>query len=350
MRRFAGRRVGRWLLGLLLLTLLVSGLRLAPWQEIGESLQRLSLGQVAALIALNLVITLLFSGRWWLILRTQGQRVPYLSLAAYRLAGFAVSYFTPGTQFGGEPLQVYLLHRRRGVPAEVAVASVTLDKLFELAANFAFLGMGLAVLAGGGFSGTASPVALVSGVSVPLILPLLYLGWLWRCESTRQAPFYRLLRNHLTTLRPAWLKRLAGLLVAAEGQIQRLVRQQPRLILLLLFGSGLLWLLVVAEYALMLAFLQAPLSLTQTIGALTAARLAFLTPLPAGVGALETGQVLALQALGLPASLGLAVSLLIRARDVILGLAGLVLGAWLAPTDFPSLQSTGSSAAVLSNE
>ncbi len=59
------------------------------------------------------------------------------------------------------------------------------------------------------------------------------------------------------------------------------------------------WLGMVFEYWLMTYFLGLRLSLMQAVSALTAARLAFLTPLPGGLGALEASQVLALQTLGL---------------------------------------------------
>jgi uncharacterized membrane protein YbhN (UPF0104 family) len=59
-------------------------------------------------------------------------------------------------------------------------------------------------------------------------------------------------------------------------------------------------------------------------------RLAFLVPLPGGLGALEASQTFALAALGFQPALGIALSLLIRARDIILGAAGLALAAVLA--------------------
>ena len=63
---------------------------------------------------------------------------------------------------------------------------------------------------------------------------------------------------------------------------------------------------------------------------MTATRLAFLTPLPGGLGALEAGQVLAMQTIGLDPALGISVSLLIRARDLAFGLAGMGIGARLS--------------------
>ena len=81
---------------------------------------------------------------------------------------------------------------------------------------------------------------------------------------------------------------------------------------------------MVFEYWLMTYFLGLRLSLMQAVSTLTAARLAFLTPLPGGLGALEASQVLALQTLGLESTYGISISLLIRLRDILFGLAGLL--------------------------
>ena len=63
--------------------------------------------------------------------------------------------------------------------------------------------------------------------------------------------------------------------------------------------------------------------MTLAIISLTAARIAFLTPLPGGLGALEASQVFAMGALGFNPALGISISLWIRSRDVLLALLGL---------------------------
>lgn len=100
---------------LLLAALLSWALRNAPLPEILASLRRLTLAQIAWLLALNSGIFLLITARWWLILRAESQRVPFLPLIGYRLAAFGMSYFTPGPQVGGEPLQILYLQKRCGL-------------------------------------------------------------------------------------------------------------------------------------------------------------------------------------------------------------------------------------------
>lgn len=116
-----------------------------PLDEVWARLSRLTAGQVLLLAAVNVLVLLTFSLRWWLLLFAQGYVLPYLSLVGYRLATFAVSYFTPGPHFGGEPLQVYLVTARHKVPVAASLTAVVLDKILEMLANFAFLAAGILV-------------------------------------------------------------------------------------------------------------------------------------------------------------------------------------------------------------
>jgi uncharacterized protein (TIRG00374 family) len=314
----------RYLLWLAIPLLLVWGLRQIPLGDIWVALSRLGPGSILALLLFNSVIFLLFSSRWWLILRAQGHRLPYLALVKYRLAAFAISYFSPGTQFGGEPLQVYMVHHRHAVPGLVSVAAVTLDKLFEMLANLTFLLVGLLVVLDQNLLASHGwPVSLLA-IGGLLALPLGYLPalWLGRFPLTGMV-----LRLPARLAGSAWLRKLSPAIVSTERQMATLLQRHPLLILWALLLSGLNWLLILAEYWLTLRFLGQPLTLLQTISVLTAARLAFLLPLPGGLGALEASQVLVMQALGLDPALGISASLLIRARDLSFGALGLVLAA-----------------------
>lgn len=329
------RRVFRphWLFILAGLALLAAVLRSAPLAETGAALRRLGPAQFGLLAAANVLALLTFSGRWWLILRAQGQRIPYRWLAGYRLAAFGVSYFTPGPQFGGEPLQVYLTTRRHGVPSATAVAAVALDKTLELLVNFAFLATGLAAVLA--LQGRALPLLLpaasrfqaVVGAALLLALPVAALGALWAGRHPLSAPLTAL-AGRLPRGR-ARLTRLAGVLRAAEAQVATFCRRSPRTLAAALAVSALSWAALIGEYWLASWLLGARPTIWQMVAALTAMRLAFLAPLPGGLGALEASQAAAFMALGFSPALGIALSLLIRARDILLGAAGLLLAALL---------------------
>ena len=316
----------RYLIWLVLLPLIVWALRDIPLQEVWDTLKGLSWGQIAFLAILNTVIVLLLSSRWWLLLRSLGHTLPYSSLVAYRQAAFGVSYFTPGPQFGGEPLQVYLTRNRHSIPGALAIAAVSLDKLLELIANFTFLAFGVFTILRGRLFGSLLPIE-ASIIAVGLLcLPLIYLFALWFGRE----PLSWFV-EHIPTryaLLPR-VRRIGQAVTSAEAQAKLFCQKKPLALLQAMLLSLLIWAVLVAEYWLALNFLGAELNLLQTIGVMTLARLAFLSPMPAGLGTLEASQVLAMGALGLNPALGLSISLLIRARDIIFASLGLLLGLYL---------------------
>lgn len=295
-------------------------LRAIPLQDVRDSLGGLSVAKLVWLAALNILILLSFNSRWWLILRAQGYKLRFIPLLGYRTASFAISYFTPGTQFGGEPLQVLLLSKRHPIPQQSALTAVALDKIFELLANFTFLITGVALILGRGLITGLSPVLALGSSAGLLLLPLIYLFALWHGRAPLSWIVSRLPSQ---LLKIGAFHQTNSLVESMEKQIYSLFRGKPATILWASFVSGSIWALLLLEYWLVVYFLGAELNLVQTIAALTAARIAFLMPLPGGLGALEASQVLAMAALGFNPALGIAVALWIRVRDIVIGVVGL---------------------------
>jgi hypothetical protein len=320
----------RWLVWLGLPLVLWWLARQLPAQDLDQAFRALSLTGLAALVVFNLFAMTFFSGRWWLILRALGYRLPYFALLRYRISAFSISYFTPGTQLGGEPVQVYALERQHALPRPAALASVALDKLFELLSNFTFLAVGLALILQQSMLKDAAPLLAAGWIAGLLLLPLAYLLAL----GIGRAPLsYLLARLPENLAQKARIVRLKALAQETESQITALMQGKPRAVLAVGLASLWIWALSLAEYWLAARVFGAPLSLGQAVIALTAARLAFLTPAPGGLGALEAGQALAFQALGYSPAVGLALSLWIRLRDIALGGLGFAWGALLAQSD-----------------
>jgi uncharacterized membrane protein YbhN (UPF0104 family) len=151
-----------------------------------------------------------------------------------------------------------------------------------------------------------------------LLWPLVHLALLYRGKY----PISALLRASSPVIGyPGW----ARLMTVAERMAASFTRRRPGALLLALGFSTLAWAGMAAEYFLMASFLKADLSFEQTLAALTAALLAFLMPLPGGLGALEASQVYALQAMGYAPAVGISIALIMRGRDILNGVIGLLL-------------------------
>ena len=123
------------------------------------------------------------------------------------------------------------------------------------------------------------------------------------------------------------------MLVESEHQAGLVCHKQPRILFVGLFWSMVAWALMLIEFGLSARFLVIDLTPMQVLAVLALARFAFLLPMPAGLGVLESIQVLAITALGYDAAAAIALVLWIRARDLVVGGIGLLLlGRLFSPT------------------
>ena len=295
-------------------------LRTVPLIEIWNVLKQLKLWQIGVLLLLNALVLIAMTARWWIIIRAENPNIPFLQLIRYRLAVFGLSYFTPGPQVGGEPLQVIYLQRNHGVTFARATAAVIMDKLLEFLANFILLGIGLTAAIRVGLVTRSSTQAIGSLILLAAILlwPLVHLVLLYRGKYPISAVI-RAAMSHFK--KQKWMR----LVIVSERMAGAFTRRHPLVLLAALGFSLLSWSGMVAEYFMMAEFLQAQLTAEQTLAALTAALFAFLMPLPGGLGALEASQVYVMMAFGHSAAVGIGISLLMRARDILNGGLGLLL-------------------------
>ena len=294
--------------------------RNVPWEDVAVALSRLGPAQIGSLFLVNAVIVATFSGQLWLILRSQAQAVPFLSLVRYWLAGFAVGYFTPAAQIGSGALLIYLLQQRNAIPLATATAAVILSEVVERVGRATFLLFGfIALLQLPLFSNLTNELlrALALG---SLALPLGYLlaarrGWrpLFTVLSLLPGKLAR---------RPRYRK-LLKVIGETELLVSDFCRNQPKVMAIGVSLSLLSWALISLETWLAAFFLGFSLRPIEALAVATAAQIAFLTPLPGGLGAMEASLVAAFLALGHPSAAAVSFALLIRLRDLALGGLGL---------------------------
>jgi uncharacterized membrane protein YbhN (UPF0104 family) len=301
--------------------------RNVPLIDIWVSLRHLQGSQLILLLAVNTLVVGLMTARWWIIVRAENPRVPFLPLVGYRLSAFGLSYFTPGPQVGGEPLQVIYLEKYHDLSYARATAAVIMDKLLEFLSNFLLLAIGAWAVYRVGLleTSTGNSGASLAGLEILLTWPLvhillLYNGRLPLSMLLRAQPFF-----------PTTSKGMR-LVFVSERMAAAFCRRHLRALLAAAGVSLLAVAGILVEYVLMLEFLGMRVSSLQALVGLTALQLAFLIPLPGGLGAMEASQVLALGFIGQPASAAIALTLLQRARDLLNGGFGLILAGLLFKT------------------
>ncbi len=304
----------------ILILLLWWALRKAPLAEIWVAIRQLHLWQVAVILSLNALFYVVATLRWWTIIQAESKHVPFFPLLGVRISVFGVSYFTLGPQVGGEPLQVLALQRRYGLTYTHATATVLMDKLLEFLVDFFMLAVGLTailrvgVLAETGWQFSGDLVLLAFLVFwPPLHIILLYNRHYPLSGLVRRIPFIRKNSKPVRFLRVA--EQLAG----------RFCQRHPRRLLAaigfsVLAGSGML-----LDYALMTSFLNIHLTFWKMTAGWMMGWISLVMPLPGGLGALEASQVLTLGRFGFSAAIALSLTLVMRARDMLIGGLGLLL-------------------------
>ena len=315
-RKWLSRSI--WLL--VLAGLLYFALRNAPLPEILQTLKQLEIWQVALILTINVLVIVGMAARWWIIVRAENPSIPFLPLVGYRLSVFGLSYFTPGPQVGGEPLQVLYLQRNHGLSYARATSAVIMDKLLEFLVNFILIGVGawaivrVGLVSGNGIRLNLSLIGLAVLLTWPIVhIILLYNGAAPISKILLRQPFIQ--KDH-SSIR---------LIVVAERMASAFCRKHLRAMFLAISFSLLSILGIAVEYYLMVSFLGMQINAIQVFAALTAMQVAFLMPLPGGLGALEASQVFALGAFGQPASAAISLTLLMRGRDILNGGIGLLL-------------------------
>lgn len=298
-----------------------------PLAEISTSIRSLSAAQWIIWLGLNGLIILLLGLRWQLLTIALAAPIRFLKLLAIRQAGQAVSFITPGPQFGGEPLQVYWLYKY-GMPLRKALLALGLDRFFELWVNFSVLLLAALLLLAGIGDNNINNIENSIGDWQTMLVPLLIflalmfsLAWIvikqpqWINDRLERIAA-RWQHNHrLNNINQHWQ--------SLGDDLRNALRTQKLRFLLAILLSLLGWAGLLAELYLILHYVGIEADLRSFLIILVAMRMALLLPMPGGVGTIEASVLWSFHTLNLPASAALGLIALMRVRDVIVLLIGL---------------------------
>lgn len=311
-------RVLTWTLALVLL--LVVGNQL-PFTDLPILLARPGTAGLSVWVVLNTLIVLILAWRWYLLARPLAPGTTWLSWLLVRQAGQVVSFVTPGPQFGGEPLQVFWLWKVYRMPGHAALLAVCLDRFYELWVNFAVLILALLLL-----------VFVAAGVTdhwLPVLMTVLLFIILLSLAGWGLIRYPQLFGQLLDKLAVRWqqVPKLAGLdgyWSRLHADLLGLVRHHKPALAGALVASVLGWIGMGLEIWLLLRFFAVDPDIRNFLVLLVAIRLAFLLPLPGGIGTLEAAVFWACQMQGMPTDTAMGLIVMIRLRDAVVMGVGLL--------------------------
>ena len=295
----------------LILVMLVLFARKVNWHDTWRTMQSASLPLLLGAAVVNLVSIIVKGVRWWVFLRPIGATSLPLALRA-TFAGAGLNNVLVAN--GGEAARVVFVARAAHVPSAKVLATLALERLFELVGYVILLSMAATFLQ------LPSSLERVKPFAVAVLIAMLgLLVWLLRRPDVVE-----------TTVGPkpaSWhgrVKEYGGRVVRTIGQVS----SGPRFIAAVGL-SVFAWALQVATYQLTARSANLPMSLVATIAALLAVNLGFaLRATPGNVGVFQAAYAATAVAFGVDRDQAIAVAFLIQAQQI---LPVTLLGVALAP-------------------
>ena len=295
----------------LILVMLVLFARKVNWHDTWRTMQSASLPLLLAAALVNLASIVVKGVRWWVFLRPVGATSLALALRA-TFAGAGLNNVLVAN--GGEAARVVFVARSAHVPSAKVLATLALERLFELVGYVVLLSLAATFLALPSSLERVKPFAV--GVLVAMVALLV---WLLRRPDVVE-----------TTVGPkpaSWhgrVKQYGSRVIRTIGQVS----SGPRF-LAAVGLSVLAWALQVATYQLTARSAHLPMALVSTIAALLAVNLGFaLRATPGNVGVFQAAYAATAAAFGMDQNQAIAVAFLIQAQQI---LPVTLLGIALAP-------------------
>ncbi len=296
----------------------IFALKMIGLSSLFASFKQFSLFPFLAYLLIAFFIMAVAVYRWKVILNAQKFDIDFWKLFTYKIAGFSLCYITPGALVGGEVLRAYLLKKDK-VPFTQGISSVIIDKFFDLASAAVIMSAGfLVVITFFQISNHTKAVFLLVTVAWVVILSFFLYGSLTRKGFFKHV--FKFFQLHK-------IKSLANFekeIEKTEENISQFLIHHKTAFRRCIVMSLVLWILMFAEYKIATVAFGYEASFVTVFFIIFMVGFSYSLPVPGALGVLEAAQASIHKLVGLKASQGVALSLLIRARDIIWVLMGVV--------------------------
>jgi uncharacterized protein (TIRG00374 family) len=257
--------------------------------------------------------------RWDVVLKSRNVKVPFINLYIYRIIGTSINFLTPGPRVGGEPTQATLL-TKHGVDFHEGLSTIVIDKIIDVTTSGLLFIIGVVLVALKYSFPEDTQLPLILGGIVFVVLVIMF--------------YYRMLTNRhffLNIFRFLKLDRIKAL-HNIESSIERVevimiefYANNSKAFLKSLTISISTWILMFFEYKFATTLLGLNLGVIEIFFIVSFIGMALLFPIPMAVGVLEAGQLSAFALIHLSASAAIALAFLVRMKDILWAIVGLIL-------------------------
>ena len=290
---------------------------LAIWSGLGAVGQAVSsVGWGILLVVLSRAVALAVAGVGWWLLFPSKMRPQLRTCVLLRFVREATNVLLPLAQVGGDLIGAGLL-TLYAVPGALAAASVIVDILIQAATQFLFAIFGLLALVA-----LEASEALARSAAIGIAVAALMLAGFYLAQRRGGQRILRAIVSRLAGDRE-W--RVLGTIDAVYQNLGMIYAARSNVI-----ASSVVhlagWAIGVAEVAIVFAFMGHPIGIGEALvieSLLHAVRGAAFA-IPSALGAQEGALVVLCAAFGIPPEQAIALSLVKRAADLVLGVPGLL--------------------------
>lgn len=268
------------------------------------------------MISMTLVTVLIL--KWKIILKALGFKIPFFNLFMYKQMGYAVGYVIPSFYIGGETIRAFFLKRHK-VPLTDAISSVLIDRAVEIPMNF-FLACIMFFLVVDTLD-LPKPILILLAVSTAV---LIFIGIVFYYKMYKKEYFFTYLFDVLRLSRIKKLGEFKNKIKETETNLIRFFNHRKKTFIIALFISCLLWFLMILEFKTALMIVGYNASVAQIYLVVTMTGFAMMFPIPASIGVMELSQIGIAILVGIPPAVAVALSLLVRTRDFMWIVSGVI--------------------------
>ena len=259
--------------------------------------------------------------RWNVILRSRGHKIPFVKLFIYRVIGQSINFFTPGPRVGGEPTQASLLGKHN-VEFTEGLSTIMIDKIIDTTTSGILFVIGVILVSLNYRMPRNIGIALASAGILFLAAIIIFYRQMLNDKHffLHIFRFFRLDRTKSITL-----KKIEKKIEEVELIMIQFYKHNKKTFMMTVFISLLSWVMMFFEYKIVTTLLGLNVGILPLFFIITFIGVAVLFPIPMAVGVLEAGQVSAFGIIGLAGSGGVALAFIVRIKDFIWGVVGLIL-------------------------
>jgi len=280
---------------------------------------------VNGLVILFLTFLFAFLGivKWQLILKFFGHKFSLKQLSPLWLLGFAISYVTPFSLFGGEVFRIYFTKKKfPELKWEKPMASVAVDRLLDATVFFLFLIAGLISFT---FFGELSSLWTIVGIAITASALFGLLGLFYFKRYKKESALEWLIKK--VGLKKTKLingKENREAIFLAEKEVFDFFDVKKKQFWQALGITFLRYTINFTRGVVLIIFIVGNIGFLKSLAVYGFAGLSTLTPMPATLGALEVGQGLIFRILGFSFGNGTVFSMVWRGADLMVCLVGVI--------------------------